>query len=342
MKAVVIHEHGGIDKLVYQDIDTPRPGFGDVLVRITAAGVNHFDHDIREGVSGIKHVLPHILGVEGVGEIVELGEGVGDINIGDRVAINFLQACGRCRMCLSGLDGICLGGKRMGVTEWGSYAEYAICEARNAIPLPDDLSDETAAASMLCFSTAWHMTANLGAVRAGEDVLVNAAGSGVGSSAIQVAKLHGARVIASAGSDAKLDLAKDLGADEVINYTTQNLAETAKSATGGKGVDLVIESVGGDILLGSIDALAFNGRLVTCGAHAGERVELDVIELFRKHIRLQGSHYASKVEVAHVFDLVAQGKLKPVIHQIFPLADVQSAAAMTVDRSVFGKLVLIP
>lgn len=342
MKAVVVHEHGGIDKLRYEEIETPQPGPGEVLVRIKAAGINHFDHDIREGISGITHNLPHILGVEGVGEIAELGDGVSEVDVGDRVAINFLQSCGRCKMCVQGHDGICLDGKRIGVTEWGSYAEFCVCEARNVILLPEGLSDETAAASMLCFGTAWHMTANLGAVRAGQDVLVNAAGSGVGSSAIQVAKLHGARVIASAGSDVKLTKAKELGADIVVNYTDQNLCDAVMEATNGKGVDLVIESVGGDILLGSIDALAFNGSLITCGAHAGEHINLNVIELFRKQIRLQGSHYASKFEIAHVLGLVAEGKLKPVIHKTFKLADVQSAAKMTIDRRVFGKLVLIP
>jgi NADPH:quinone reductase-like Zn-dependent oxidoreductase len=342
MKAVVIHEHGGVDKLRYEDIDARQPGPGEVLVRVTAAGINHFDHDIREGISGITHRLPHIPGIEGVGEVAVLGEGVSEVAVGDRVAINFFQSCGQCRMCLQGLDGICLGGKRMGVTEWGSYAEYCLCEARNLLALPDGLPDEVAAASMLCMSTAWHMTSNLGAVRAGQDVLVNAAGSGVGSSSIQVAKLHGARVIASAGSDAKLAKAKELGADEVVNYTNQDLAQAVMSVTDGKGVDLVIESVGGDILLGSIDALAFNGSLITCGAHAGEQVNLNVIELFRKHIRLQGSHYASKVEVAHVLGLVAAGHLHPLIHKTFPLSDVQDAAEMTADRSVVGKLVLIP
>ena len=285
---------------------------------------------------------PEASGGGEVFKLPDLGEGVTEVAVGTRVAISFLQTCGRCRMCMSGFDGICLDAKRMGVTEWGSYAEFCVCEARNVIVLPDGLADEVAAASMLCFGTAWHMTANLGAVRAGEDVLVNAAGSGVGSSAIQVAKLHGARVIATAGSDAKLEKAKELGADHVINYTNQDLAEEVMAATGGKGADLVIESVGGDILLASIDALAFNGRLITCGAHAGERIELDVIELFRKHIRLQGSHYASKIEIAHTLGLVAKGQLTPVIHRTFALSDVQAAATMIADRGVIGKLVLIP
>ena len=342
MKAVLIHEHGGIDKLRYEDVDTPAPGRGQVLVRVRATGVNHFDHDIREGVSGITHDLPHVLGVEGVGEVAALGEGATGVEIGDRVAISFLQSCGTCRMCLSGFDGICLEGRRVGVTIWGSYAEFALSDAANLVPLPESLSYEDAAASLICMSTAWHMTVTLGRVKAGDDVLVNAAGSGVGSSAIQVAKLHGATVIASAGSREKLEKASGLGADHVIDYTTQNLRDEAVRLTGGKGLDLVIESVGGAMLVHSIEALGMNGRLVTCGAHAGERVEIDVIELFRKHISVHGSHYASKLEVAHVFGLVAGGQLAPQIQACFPLAEAHKAAELTASRNFFGKLVLIP
>ncbi len=342
MKAIVIRAHGGIDELRYEDVDTPTPGPGEVVVRIRAAGVNHFDHDIREGISGIVHALPHVPGIEGVGEVAAVGAHVTTPAIGDRVAINFMQSCGRCRMCRQGLDGVCLAGKRIGVTVWGTYAEYTLCEAANVIALPDTLPFETAAASMLCFATAWHMAVTLGRLRAGEDVLVNAAGSGVGSSAIQVAKLHGATVIASAGSAAKLERAQALCVDYVVNYTDQDLAAEVMGVTAGKGADLVIESVGGDVLVASIDALAHNGRLITCGAHAGEVVSLNVVELFRKHIMVHGSHYAAKHEVAHVLGLVAAGKLAPVIDATLPLAQAREAAARAANRDVFGKMVLVP
>ncbi|MFP6690283.1 MAG: zinc-binding dehydrogenase [Alphaproteobacteria bacterium] len=186
------------------------------------------------------------------------------------------------------------------------------------------------------------MTVTLGDVQADKTVLVNAAGSVVGSSAIQVAKLHGARVIASAGSDAKLEKAKELGADEVINYTTQSIREEALRMTDGFGVDLVIESVGGDVLVQSIDAVCENGRLITCGAHAGEVVPINVIELFRKHMMLHGSHFAGKREVAHVLKLVDEGKLTPVINAVMPFSEVHEAARKTAERDVFGKMVLVP
>ncbi len=286
--------------------------------------------------------MPHVPGVEGVGEVAEVGEGVGAARVGERVAVHFYQSCGTCRMCLAGLDGVCLTGERVGVTVWGAYAEYVKCRADNLIALPDGLAFEDAAASLICLSTAWHMAVALGRIKAGDDVLVNAAGSGIGTSAIQIAKLHGARVIASAGSDGKLAKARDLGADAVINYATQDLKDEAIRLTGGKGPDLVIESVGGAVLAQSIAAVCRNGRVITCGAHAGERVELDVIELFRKHVMLHGSHYASRLEVGHVFRLVAAGRLKPVIHARLPLQEARQAATLTANRDFFGKMVLLP
>lgn len=342
MKAVAIYEHGGLDKMIYGDVPTPEPGPGDALVRIRAVGVNHFDHDIREGYSGIDHPKPHVLGVEGVGEVVAYGPGTSGPDVGTRVAINGVQACGVCVSCKSGFDGVCEQGILKGVTAPGCYAEFAISRADNLLPLPDALSFEHAAASMICGGTAWHMVVTLGQIKAGEDVLVNAAGSGVGTFAVQIAALHGAHVIASAGSDKKLKRARDLGAHDVINYTTQDLAAEAVRLTGGRGPALVIESVGGDVLTKSLEAVPRRGRIITCGAHAGETVDLDVIALFRKHVTLQGSHYASRNEVSHVLRLVAEGALKPCIHSVMPLADAAKAAALTANRQFFGKMVLVP
>ena len=206
--------------------------------------------------------------------------------------------------------------------------------------MPDALDFETAAAGHLCFATAWHMAVTLGNIHAGQDVLVNAAGSGVGSSAIQIAKLHGANIIASAGSDEKLARAKELGADGVINYNSQDLAEEALRLTGGKGPDLVIESVGGEVLRKSLEAVAKAGSVITCGCHAGETVEVDVISLFRKHVRFQGSALASLFETAEVLSLLGEGKLKPAIHAVMPLEKASEAAELTANRNFFGKMVL--
>ncbi|MBT6274249.1 MAG: zinc-binding dehydrogenase [Chromatiales bacterium] len=342
MKAIVIREFGGVEKLLYEEIETPSPGPGQVLVRIRASGINHLDHDLREGVSGIDVAMPHVLGVEGVGEIAELGAGVSGPAVGSRVAIHFAQGDPLSDMWLSGLDGVDFTHGRIGADRWGTYAEYCVAEATSIIPLPNALDYETAAASVIGLGTAWHMTVSLGDVKADKTVLVNAAGSVVGSCAIQVAKLHGARVIATAGSDAKLDMAKEIGADEVINYTSQSIREEVARMTNKRGVDLVIESVGGDVLAQSIDAVALNGRLITCGAHGGETVPINIIELFRKHMMVHGSHLAGRREIMHVLGLAAAGRLKPIIHKVFPLAEVQAAARKTAERDVFGKMVLIP
>lgn len=342
MKAITIHEFGGIDKLLYEDLEVPQPGNGQVLVKIFASGVNHLDHDLREGISGIDVKFPHVLGVEGVGEIVELGSGVNQSSLGDRVAIHFAQGNPRSDMWLSGLDGVDFSHGRIGASRWGTHSEYCVAEETSLIDLPENISYEKAAASVIGLGTAWHMSVNLGKIQAGQNVLINAAGSVVGSSAIQIAKLHGARVLATAGSDRKLELAKNIGADEVINYTNQNIYERSMDLTNGRGVDLVIESVGGNVLAQSVDAVCMNGKLITCGAHAGESVPINIIEVFRKHMLIQGSHLAGRREIAHVLKLVEENKLNPIIDCVLPLKEAKVAAKKTEDRSVFGKMVLIP
>ena len=342
MKAVVIRAHGGVENLLYEEVETPEPGPGEVLVRIRASGINHLDHDVREGISGIPVTLPHVPGGEGVGEVAALGPGVGGPAPGTRVAIDFAQGDPLSEPWLSGLDGVDFTHGRIGASQWGTHAEYTASNALSVIPLPDELPFETAAAGMVGFGTAWHMTVTLGRVQAGQTVLVNAAGSVVGSSAIQVALLHGARVIASAGSAAKLEKARELGAAETVDYTRQSIREEALRMTDGRGVDLVIESVGGDVLRQSIDAVCFNGRLVTCGAHAGEEVPINVIELFRKHMTIHGSHFCGRRELARIFALMAEGRLKPVIDTVYPLAEIRTAARKTAERDVFGKMVLLP
>ncbi len=342
MKAIVIHEFGGIDKLRYEEIETPEPGDGQVLVKIFASGINHLDHDLREGVSGIDVKFPHVLGVEGVGEVAAIGNGVTQSSIGDRVAIHFAQGNPKSDMWLSGLDGVDFTHGRIGASRWGTHAEYCVAEETSLINLPKNLPYEQAAGSVIGLGTAWHMTVTLGKIQAGQNVLINAAGSVVGSSAIQIAKLHGAKIIASAGSQQKLELAKQIGADEVINYSNEDIFEKIMDITNEKGVDLVIESVGGEVLIQSINAVSLNGRLITCGAHAGETVPINIIELFRKHMLIQGSHLAGRREIAHVLKLVAQEKLSPVIDTVYPLAEAKIAAQKTANRDVFGKLILTP
>lgn len=341
MKAVLFHEYGGVDKLVYEDIATPEPGFGEVLVEMKASGVNHFDHDIREGISRIERSLPHIPGIEGAGVIAALGPGVTQAQVGERVAI-YPQRCGTCRNCLAGMEHNCHGPERVGITIWGTYADNVKIRQDRLVRMPDALDFERAAATVLCYGTSWNMIVERAGIEAGETVLVNAAGSGIGSAAVQIAKLHGAKVIASAGSDAKLDKAREIGADEAINYTTHNLFDEVMRLTDGEGVDLAVESVGGEVFKHSMQALRSNGRLVTCGAHAGELVEFDIIELFRKPVTLYGNHFGPRRVVDRVLNLVAEGKLDPVIHGKWPLSEAREAATRAADRSFFGQMILIP
>ena len=346
MKAVVIHQHGGPEELVYENIEAPEIGPNDVLINLKAVGLNHFDLDVCGGISGYLSLdMPHILGCEGAGEIAEVGSAVEAYRVGDRVMPFLTTSSGQCRHricnCALGMDNICLDFDKLGVTRWGTYAEYVKVSQHNVIRMPDDLPFLDAAATQVAYATAWELVVNKAHVRQGEDVLINAAGSGVGSAAIQVARLAGARIIATTGSDEKLERARQLGADEVINYNkTEDIAAAVMEMTGGRGVDVCIEMVGGKILQQSLTALCLNGRLSTCGAHAGEKVELDMIEFFRKQITMTSCHFAPKSTNTEVLSLVGQGKLRPVIAKTFPLADMHAAHKLLASRDFFGKVVL--
>ena len=346
MKAVVIHKHGGTEELVYEDIETPTIGPTEVLINLKAVGLNHFDLDVCDGISGYLSLdMPHILGVEGAGVVAEVGSAVTAFKPGDRVMPYLTITSGICRHrvcnCALGMDNICLDFEKLGVTMWGTYAEYVKVTEHNVIRIPDGLSDLDAAAAQVAFATAWELCVIKAKIRQGDDVLVNAAGSGVGSAAVQVAHLAGARVIATAVSDEKLARARQWGADEVINYTTtDDIGEAVRELTGGRGVDVCIEMVGGKVLQQSLDALALNGRLSTCGAHAGEKVEIDMIEFFRKQITMTSCHFAPKSTNSAVLELVAQGKLKPVIAKVFPLSEMRAAHELLASRDFYGKIVL--
>ncbi len=345
MKAVVIHETGGPEKLIYEDIETPTVGAGEVLINLKTVGLNHFDLDVRGDISGyLKLKMPHILGVEGAGVVADVGPGVQDFKVGERVMPQLTTSSGRCKRqicnCALGMDNICLDFAKLGITHWGTYAEYVKVTAPNIIRIPDGVSDLDAAATQVAMATAWELVVSKAKVSQGDDVLINAAGSGVGSAAVQIAHLAGARVIASAGSDSKLDRARQLGASDGINYNKQSIVDEVMKLTGDRGVDVVIEMVGGDILKQSLSALAHNGRLSTCGAHAGETVDIDMIEFFRKQLTMSSTHFAPISTNQRVLKLVSEGKLRPVIEKIFPLKEMAAAHDVLASRNFFGKVVL--
>jgi NADPH:quinone reductase-like Zn-dependent oxidoreductase len=342
MHAVRFHEYGPADVLRYEEIAEPEPGPGEALVHVRACAVNHVDVDMRNGTSRLPITLPHTLGFEIAGDVVSVGDGVDDVEPGDRVSPLYQIHCRECDWCRRGEHMHCERIRMLGVQSAGGYAEYVVAPAWALIRLPASLGYETAAAIQTTFSTVWHALVGRAGLEQGQWVLVNAAGSGVGTAGVQVARFLGARVIASAGSDAKLERAREEGAEAVVNYSTEDLAGRVRQLTGGRGVDVVMESVGGDVLRGSLEALAKDGKVVTVGAHAGEIVPVDAILLFRSQWSLIGSVRATADEIRHVVGLVAEGKLRPVVHAVLPLADAAEAHRVLEERRQYGKVILAP
>jgi NADPH:quinone reductase-like Zn-dependent oxidoreductase len=342
MRVAWFHRFGGPEVLVHEETARPAPGAGEAVVRVRAVGINHVDLDHRAGTSRIPVAFPHILGREFAGEIAALGGDAGPLKEGDRVWVTCRLPCGKCRFCLSGRDNLCVKEGYFGLDLPGGYAEYVKVPIANLNALPLHVGFDAAAASQIAFGTGWHVLINRGQLQAGQSVLIQAAGSGIGSAAVQVAKLAGATVFATASSDRKLELARALGADHLINYSRKNFAERVLDLTGGEGVDIVMEHVGGEVFTNSLRCLRRNGVLVIAGAHAGEVVPFDIIPFFRGELRIAGSKNAPVTELRTVMNLVAEGKLKPVIHRALPLAEAAEAHRVVESRELFGKVVLLP
>lgn len=340
MKAVLFNEHGEVDRLQYGEIEEPKPGRGEVKVKIEACALNHLDIWVRLGGRPVEIPMPHISGSDISGTVVEFGEGVEGIEMGSRVVIAPGVACGQCEYCYGDNDSACSQFKLMGFQVQGGYAEYAVAPARNIIPVSDRLSFEEWASMPLVSVTSWHMLFTRGGLQCGETVLIQAAGSGLGIVAIQLAKLAGAKVITTAGTDAKLEKAKALGADEVINYKKKDFVDEVMNITGGRGVDLVFEHIGGETFTRSLDALRKTGRLCICGITAGMEAKINLFFTFAKQLTVHGSYMGSLNEQKKVIQLAEEGKIKPVVDSVFPLEKAQDAQQHMLDRKNFGKIVL--
>jgi NADPH:quinone reductase-like Zn-dependent oxidoreductase len=340
VKAVVMHGHGGPEVLRYEDVPDPVAPPGEVLVRVRACALNHLDVWTRLGQAGRPVPLPHILGSDIAGEIAALGSPVPGLNPGQRVMLSPGVSCGRCRMCLAGEDSSCREYRILGYQLPGGYAELVRCPVANVIPLPDGVAFEDAAAFPLVFLTAWRMLVRKAKVHPGEDVLVWAAGSGVGSAAIQIAKVFGARVIATAGTDEKLAKARALGADEVINHLSGDVVSEVRRVTGRKGADVVVEHVGEATWERSILSLAPRGRLVTCGATTGALGKTELRHLFAKQLSIFGSYMGSKADLLDASALFFAGRLHSVVHAVLPHAEARRAHEMMDASEHFGKIVL--
>ena len=342
MKAIRFYQHGGPEVLKYEDAPEPKILANEVLVRVKACALNHLDVWLRLGVPGWKLQMPHIVGSDISGEVAEVGALVTRVKPRDRVLLSPGISCGQCEACFQGLDSACRQYTLFGVFVEGGYAEYVKSPEMNVMPIPGDLSFDEAAAVPLVFITAWHMLFTRAGLRPGEEVLVIGAGSGVGSAAIQIAKLVNARVIATAGADWKLERARALGADEVINHTRQSIAEEVRRLTHKRGVDVVVDHVGAAVWEACFDSLATYGRLVTCGMTTGADLKLNGQALYGRQRTILGSFMGGKAELVDALKFVAQGKLKPVIDSAFPLADAAAAQQKMESREFFGKILLHP
>jgi len=342
MKAVVFHEHGGPEKLVYESVPTPVAGDDEVLIRVRACSINHVDIWVRQGIPAYKTSFPHISGCDVAGVVEAVGRNVSGINRGEKVFAAPGLSCFRCAYCLSGQDNMCISYRILGAHTNGGYAEYVTVPAINVLTMPNTLRFEEAASFPLAFLTAWHMLITRAELKAGQEVLVLAAGSGIGIAAIQIAKLAGAWVVAAAGRDDKLEKAKALGADEVINYRREDFSNKIREFTGGKGVDVVFEHVGPETWEKSLTSLAKNGKLVTCGATSGPEARTDLRYIFSRQLSILGSMMGTRSELLEVTKLMEIGKLKPVIDSVFPLKEARKAQERMLERNNFGKLILVP
>jgi NADPH:quinone reductase-like Zn-dependent oxidoreductase len=342
MKAVLFKQHGGPEVLEYSAAPDPTIKAHEVLVEVKACALNHLDVWVRGGLPGIEVPLPHILGNDIAGVVREVGNLATWVGAGDEVMLQPGVSCGHCHECLSGRDNLCRDYDMLGYRRNGGYAQLVVAPAVNVIPKPKNLRWEEAAALPLVTLTAWHMLVTRAQVQPGEDVLVHAAGSGVGSIGIQVAKLRGARVIATASSNDKLAKAKELGADEVVNYSSEDWPREIKRLTNKKGVDVVFEHTGAATWSGSVASLKNNGRLVTCGATSGFAAQTDLRQIFYRHLTILGSFMGSKSELLEAMKFVESGKIRAVIDQTLPLAEARCAHELMEDRVQFGKLILVP
>jgi len=340
MKAIRIHEFGGPEVLRYQDVPDPKPRNDQVLVRVRACAMNHLDLWVRKGLPGVN--LPHIPGSDAAGEIVEVGEYVTGLKPGQRVLIAPMHFCNHCAKCVAGLQNQCPEFTVLGNAVDGGDCELMAVPAVNVIPIPDNLDFNQAASVPLVFLTAWHMLVGRAGIRPGQTVLVLGANSGVGIAAIQIAKLFHARVITTAGDEQKMQKARELGADYVINHYQQKISEEVRRITNKEGCDIVLEHVGAATWEESMKALKPGGTLVTCGATSGPQVGIELRFLFTRHLSLLGSYMGTMGELHEVLGHVFAGRLKPVVDTTFPLKEIRAAHEYMEKSQMFGKIVLTP
>lgn len=344
MKAVVLEEFGGPEVLRVKEVKTPSPGAGEVLIRVHSVSVNRtLDLIVRQGNYSVKVALPHVLGVDPAGVVAEVGPGVENFQIGDRVSVLSFIACRNCRQCLKGEEANCLSSRHIGLHRWGGYAEYVVAPARNAFRLPDTLSFADGSVVTRHFPMAFNLLTSKADLKSGEWVVVMGATGALGSCCVQVAKLLGAKVIAGAGADERVAAALENGADFGVNYRKQNLAEEVRRLTDGQGAEVVVENIADPTLWpGAFDSLATGGRLVTAGAHGGGRVNLDVKRLYLRRLRIIGAAGTNLPDVERALRTAAEGKIRAIIDRVMPLGEAAEAHRILEENQTLGKIILDP
>lgn len=331
MRAVLIHEHGDLDKLVLENVPQPVPGPGEILVAVKACGLNYLDIFVRRGMPGLPIELPRIGGGDIAGVVHTLGEGVTTVTIGERILVD---------------PAITLPNGEIGAlgeNATGGLADFIVVPAENAIPLPDDVTFEDAAALPIAYGTAWRMLVTRGRIQAGEHVLILGASGGVGTGAVQIAKMFGCTVYAAASTQDKLDRLAAIGADILVNYVEQpEFHRYVRSLNGGEGVDVVVNYTGGDTWVRSLKAIKHGGRLLTCGATAGYDPQTDIRYIWRKEMDILGSDGWQREDLIQLIDAVRSGQIKPVIDRVLPLEETREGHRMIEDREVFGKVIITP
>ena len=344
MKAVFIQEHGGPEVLTYGDLPDPAVTDGSVKVRVRAGSLNRLDVYTRSGVRGMRREFPPplVLGGDCAGDVAEVGAGVQGLCPGDRVVVNPNVTCERCPRCLAGEDDLCPSLRMLGSAMNGSYAEYVVVPASNAHRIADGVSYEDAAAVPTTFLPMWNMLVRRGGLKPWETVLVLSASAGVGTAAIRVAKdVIGARVIATTSTAEKAARAREAGADEVIDYTQEDVTKRARELTGGAGVDMVVDHVGADFFAAAYNALRPGGRYGNCGVTTGYKYDLHMGATFTRHLSVFGVFMGSKEDMRQIVEMLNRGKVRPSIHRTFPLEKAADAHRAMEERSFFGKLVLV-
>lgn len=344
MKAVYITEHGGTETLQYGDLPEPEVGPNDVKVRVRASALNRLDVYTRAGVRGTRRRNfdgPHILGGDAAGEIVEVGSAVRGRRVCERVVVNPRMTCNQCRFCAAGQDEFCENAGMLGSSRNGSYAEFVSVPSTSAVAIPESLSFEEAASLPTVYLPSWTILVRKGALKPWETALVLSASAGVGTAGIQVAKnVIGATVITTTSTDEKAELAREIGADHVINYTTEDIADQVKEITGGRGVDVVLDHVGADFWPAATRSLAIGGRYGICGVTTGYRAELQMGAMFTRYQTVFGVFMGRKEDMRQIVEFAGRGLIRGIVHQTFPLEDAAKAHDVMESRNFFGKLVL--